>query len=488
MLSIPFRYGLLRGPQPRLRWPSRFPAVRSRLLSTTRWPQHLPDTQSSNETSPQLAEADNNCPHTWNWQHQRQHLAWARGAAAERANRRPWQFWVSRKPDALEEAWSWANNPPLHPLIHFQAEPATIEQMSCGLAHAATLVDGQIWLWGSNSHGQVGPIKATSSWGTEDDEDVVVPYAMTELHGHRIRSIASGSFHNLALTDQGQVWTWGAGVLGRGDEVYDSYPFPIHYFDEIQRPVVGIGAAGEYSLAVTRGQDEKADDATVPHEMYLWGYPPSSPPEQRAAYKALSPALIHALMGSRIHQVHCAPHHFSVLHSLAHDPHRYLLSVFGALDPVPLAQRDTATAYEAIAGYPTYLDLPLTTGVFNDQPALVRHLADLPVDPATVVQMCGGWNMQLFRTNEDRLFLLDHDTFQYTPIGDSSDPQQRIASVAVGSCQVVVLLRNGALLSWHNLEAPERLGHQMRTTAPTLLQQNPSWTRVVAHSDQFIVY
>ncbi|KAJ1913365.1 hypothetical protein IWQ60_009236 [Tieghemiomyces parasiticus] len=367
-------------------------------------------------------------------------------------------------------------------------------------------------MWGNNSYGQVGPVKAATSWGSEDDEDVVVPYHMTDLARFEVDKLACGAFHNMALTSDGQLWTWGAGALGRGDEVYDSFPFPVHYFDDIQRTVTDIHASGDYSVAVTRATATSDDPSTVteaetagPHEVYIWGYMPTS--SLRPEAKATSPALVKSLVGSRIHRLHCAPHFFSVLHSQPDEPRRPFLSVFGALKPPPTpssspehvgAVSEGSDHQHELAAYPTYLDhLPDARGVYDTEPALVRHLADLPFEVTDVRRMAGTWGMQVFTLYDGRVFIMDYETLRYRPL--VRDPTQdieacgsggvpRYRDVAVGACQVTVLDEQGRLFAWQDLDDPQRLVDKVRKEPATLLGQDSGWRRLAAQTDQFIVY
>lgn len=74
-------------------------------------------------------------------------------------------------------------------------------------------------------------------------------------------SIACGSFHNLALSRSGRVFSWGTndyGQLGNGNTTYQVEPRPVHGMENIK--VADISAGGWHSLALsTEG------------EVYTWG-------------------------------------------------------------------------------------------------------------------------------------------------------------------------------------------------------------------------
>nr|KAJ3419519.1 hypothetical protein HK105_006848 [Polyrhizophydium stewartii] len=134
-------------------------------------------------------------------------------------------------------------------LVHTceQATPAPIpdlrgKQVSCvagGVFHSAALVhvegQGQIHMWGSNFFGQAGyfPELQSALFSTDDEEVVWEPRWLDEnLKDESITALSCGDFHNIALAESGKVFTWGAGILGHGSEVFDSRPHAIKSFME----------------------------------------------------------------------------------------------------------------------------------------------------------------------------------------------------------------------------------------------------------------
>ena len=61
---------------------------------------------------------------------------------------------------------------------------------------------GQVYAWGSNRYGQIG------NGESGDYRHEVVPTKV--LDGMRIVSVDVGVYHALALTDEGQVYSWGS--------------------------------------------------------------------------------------------------------------------------------------------------------------------------------------------------------------------------------------------------------------------------------------
>jgi RCC1 and BTB domain-containing protein len=78
--------------------------------------------------------------------------------------------------------------------------------MSLGYYHAAAISDkGIVFTWGRGINGQLGH-------GSILNEDSVRP--VNALSTSFVIDISCGESHTLALTNQGEVYTWGGGQLG----------------------------------------------------------------------------------------------------------------------------------------------------------------------------------------------------------------------------------------------------------------------------------
>ncbi|KAJ3297363.1 hypothetical protein HDU76_006629 [Blyttiomyces sp. JEL0837] len=234
--------------------------------------------------------------------------------------------------------------------------------LTCGLQHSIALVKstisktrepmsvssttrnqttGDVYGWGSNFYGQAGFMsdeKQTSGAYFMDDLDIVeMPNAVESLCeslvlqeqmrrragsseegkvkkerlvtvteqnvlSEGVVEVSSGDFGNVAVTADGRAWTWGAGVLGHGNEYYDSKPLEIQFFPSVKRRVITAQAKGAIAVALAQrtGEDNSVTDA---NEVYFWGYlprpykPVDNPKEQKeslanAYVKAVSPVLI----------------------------------------------------------------------------------------------------------------------------------------------------------------------------------------------------
>ncbi|MBO5412702.1 MAG: hypothetical protein J6A29_00025 [Clostridia bacterium] len=102
-----------------------------------------------------------------------------------------------------------------------------IVQISTEYNHTVALdSNGKIWTWGSNWIGQLGD-------GTETDSSTPIcisNIAENPLNGIKIKQISVGSYHTVALDENGKVWAWGnngAGQLADGTETSSSIPICI---------------------------------------------------------------------------------------------------------------------------------------------------------------------------------------------------------------------------------------------------------------------
>ncbi|KAI4354553.1 hypothetical protein L6164_003405 [Bauhinia variegata] len=96
-----------------------------------------------------------------------------------------------------------------------------VEKAAAGLWHTLCItVDGQIYAFGGNQFGQLGT-------GTDHVETSPRLLDAPCLENKRCSSISCGARHSAALTDNGQLFTWGwnkYGQLGLGDSVDRNIP------------------------------------------------------------------------------------------------------------------------------------------------------------------------------------------------------------------------------------------------------------------------
>lgn len=95
-------------------------------------------------------------------------------------------------------------------------DPAADVHVSAGSTHACAVVDGRVYCWGANEHGELG---------TADGQDHDTPTAVASDATFRV--VSAGYRHTCALDDRGEVHCWGdnaRGQLGIGDRVERSVP------------------------------------------------------------------------------------------------------------------------------------------------------------------------------------------------------------------------------------------------------------------------
>lgn len=104
-----------------------------------------------------------------------------------------------------------------HLLQAFENE--TVVQVSCGGSHTLVLLqDGRLFAMGDNTHGQIGVAIDASA----ESKFVEAPVHVASFNSSvKLAQIASGDEFSLALTDSGEVYSWGRGQygqLGLGEE------------------------------------------------------------------------------------------------------------------------------------------------------------------------------------------------------------------------------------------------------------------------------
>lgn len=112
-----------------------------------------------------------------------------------------------------------------------------------GYYHAAAITEhGQVLTWGRGNSGQLG----TGSPAPEYNIRTV-----TALINNNIVDVHCGESHSVALNDKGEVFTWGGGQmgqLGHGDFSRQSLPIKVANFDE---RIVSISCGKRHSVAIS---------------------------------------------------------------------------------------------------------------------------------------------------------------------------------------------------------------------------------------------
>ncbi|XP_057972443.1 ultraviolet-B receptor UVR8 isoform X2 [Malania oleifera] len=130
-----------------------------------------------------------------------------------------------------------------------------IVSITCGADHTIAYSDShlQVFSWGWGDFGRLGH---------GNSSDLFTPQPVKALYGLRIKQIACGDSHCLAVTIEGDVQSWGRnqnGQLGLGTTEDSLVPQKIQAFQGV--PVKMVSAGAEHTAAVTETG-----------ELYGWGW------------------------------------------------------------------------------------------------------------------------------------------------------------------------------------------------------------------------
>ena len=97
-----------------------------------------------------------------------------------------------------------------------------VRAVAAGQAHSLAVSEaGEVFSWG---HGELGPL------GHGDEEDWLEPLRIAGLGGVRVCAVAAGAVHSLAVGSDGAVYGWGCGEDARlGLELTEDQLVPRRY-------------------------------------------------------------------------------------------------------------------------------------------------------------------------------------------------------------------------------------------------------------------
>ena len=169
----------------------------------------------------------------------------------------------------------------------------TIVQIAAGANHNIVLTsDGAVYTWGWNYHGQLGNNTKTNS-----NTIVAVQTIGTPIAGKKIVKIAAGQGHSLALTDDGMVYTWGrndTGQLGNNATTDAMLPVAVTVTGTpmSNKTIVEIASGARHSLAIDSSG-----------KVYAWGHNGSGQLGNNSTVNALTPVAVQAPADKNIIQV-----------------------------------------------------------------------------------------------------------------------------------------------------------------------------------------
>ena len=125
----------------------------------------------------------------------------------------------------------------------------TIVSVACGYSHTAAIDNsGKVYLWGSNSQGELGD-------GTFTQRTTPVYINTGAILGKKIIDIKCGYYFTIALDDTGKVYAWGRnneGELGNGTTNTNTSQVPVivNSGDIINKCIVGIACGLQHVVAI----------------------------------------------------------------------------------------------------------------------------------------------------------------------------------------------------------------------------------------------
>ncbi|KAI9721096.1 MAG: hypothetical protein M1812_002577 [Candelaria pacifica] len=146
-----------------------------------------------------------------------------------------------------------------------------ISFIECGSYHSFAIDKaGKVWTWGLNNFGETGVTEGAG----EDDAVVLAPAMVTSLNDHGVVQIKGGTHHSIAVTKDHDCLVWGRvdgcqmGIdltdLPKEDLVYDEKNRP----RILQKPTAVPGLKVKYATA---GSDASLA-ITTEGQVYSWGF------------------------------------------------------------------------------------------------------------------------------------------------------------------------------------------------------------------------
>ncbi|KAI3661048.1 hypothetical protein MP638_004083 [Amoeboaphelidium occidentale] len=288
--------------------------------------------------------------------------------------------------------------------------------------------------YGNNDYGQCGPFNQTIMTSWDSDDEVLVPAAVPGLK-ESIIDIACGDYHNIALTNEGKVMTWGSAILGHGDEVYQVQPRVVEQLEQFGKAVSVYAAAG-YSLV------------RYPDCLVAFGYLPTS----KGVKKVLEPLKLDYFDGcTNIKQVSTSTSHFCVLHGSR------MLSIFGSKENIdcgneyaPVYKDEEALAslkdmkplHEPKIGYNAKRVASCDNGIYLLSDDNLIHFIDITKEDAEhkhVAKLTGSIDKICLVPSRDALYIIsrsnDHSITKITGAIIEKEENVPIDADAFGSCR-----------------------------------------------------
>ncbi|KAF3543687.1 hypothetical protein DY000_02005917 [Brassica cretica] len=275
-----------------------------------------------------------------------------------------------------------------------------IFSVTCGADHTVAYSESrkEVYSWGWGDFGRLGH---------GNSSDLFTPLPIKALHGIRIKQIACGDSHCLAVTMDGEVQSWGRnqnGQLGLGDTEDSLVPQKIRAFEGMRIKMVAAGA--EHTAAVTEDGD-----------LYGWGWGRYGNLGLGDRNDRLVPERVTSASGEKMSMVACGWRH-TIAVSYSGALYTYGWSKYGQLGHGDLEDHLVPHKLEA-----------LSNSVISQISGGWRHTMALTSDGKLygwgwnkkVVQVSCGWRHTLAVTERNNVFAWGRGTNGQLGIGESLD-------------------------------------------------------------------
>ncbi|XP_030471685.1 ultraviolet-B receptor UVR8 isoform X2 [Syzygium oleosum] len=281
----------------------------------------------------------------------------------------------------------------------------------CGADHTTAYSESlrEVYSWGWGDFGRLGH---------GNSSDVFSPQPIKALQGLRIKQIACGDSHCLAVTVEGEVQSWGRnqnGQLGLGTTEDSLLPQKIHAFQGI--PIKMVAAGAEHTAAVTEAG-----------ELYGWGW---------GRYGNLG-------LGDRTDRL--VPEKVSAIHL---NGEKMVMVACGWRHSISVSASGALYTF----GWSKYGQL----GHGNFEDHLVPHKLEA-LHGSFVSQISGGWRHTMALTSDGKLYGWGWNKFGQVGVGDNVDHcapvqvkfpnEQKVAQVSCGWRHTLAVTEEGNVFSW----------------------------------------
>ncbi|OQR95198.1 hypothetical protein THRCLA_07992, partial [Thraustotheca clavata] len=166
--------------------------------------------------------------------------------------------------------------------------------VACGWDHSLAITrDGDVYSWGSGSNGKLGH---------GDEENRGIPTKIMALQGKGVRNVRAGCEHTTAITNSGDMYTWGhsdSGRLGHGDNITRKTPCYVESFAWQGVRPVAIAVGDKYNLVLVQRVSEST--TSVSNNNQVQTEREASTP--RMEYSDLTSLTVEALLSAVIEQL-----------------------------------------------------------------------------------------------------------------------------------------------------------------------------------------